>query len=326
MELVKINASEYGLEESKAKEIEAQFKPMLNKMTELEKEYNKILKLEINQETCIKAKELRLKYVKVRTGTVEIHKNQKSFYLAGGRFVDGWKNAQLFASQGNEDNLMAIEKHYENIEIERVKNLQEKRQAQVNKYEPDMIVDTLGIMQNDVWNNYINGVKLNYESRIAAEKEAEEKRIAEEKAKIAEEKRIRAENERLEKEAKESEIKAAKERKEYESKLRKEREIREKAEAEERQKREKLQAELKAKDEAERKEKQRLLDIEQNRIKAEKAALLAPDKDKLITLSKRIMSIEMPELKTKEANDIMLYVIDLLSKVDSYIKEKVQNL
>ena len=86
-ELVKINASEYGLEEIKAQQIEAQFKPMLEKMSALEREYNEVIKLEVSGETCAKAKELRLKYVKVRTGTAAIHTQQKAFYLAGGRYV-----------------------------------------------------------------------------------------------------------------------------------------------------------------------------------------------------------------------------------------------
>ena len=59
--IVKINASEYGLTETKAKEIEAMFKPMLDKMVELEEEFNQIAGLEINEGTCYKARELRLK-------------------------------------------------------------------------------------------------------------------------------------------------------------------------------------------------------------------------------------------------------------------------
>ena len=109
MELVKINPSDYGLEEQKAKEISDMFKPMLDKMVDLEKRYNEVISLEIQPETCKKAKELRLEYVKVRTGTATIHKELKAFYLQGGRFVDGWKNAQLMASQGIEEKLINIE-------------------------------------------------------------------------------------------------------------------------------------------------------------------------------------------------------------------------
>ena len=97
--LVKIDASEFGIEESKAKQIQEQFQPMLDKMVNLEKQANEVFKLPI-ETASVKAKEVRLQYVKVRTGTAEIHKEQKAFYLQAGRFVDGWKNAQLFASQG----------------------------------------------------------------------------------------------------------------------------------------------------------------------------------------------------------------------------------
>ena len=114
MEIVKINPVDYNLTDDTAKNIQQQFEPMLKKMVELENEFNEVVNLAIGEsETTKKAKELRLKYVKVRTGTAEIHKNQKAFYLNGGRFIDGWKNAQLFASQGKESKLEEIEKYHE---------------------------------------------------------------------------------------------------------------------------------------------------------------------------------------------------------------------
>src|SRR3972149_1405125 len=121
--LVKIDPKEFGLQETKAKEIAAQFQPMLDKMVELENEYNKVVSLPIEEaSTATLAKIVRLKYVKVRTGTSEIHKVQKNFYLMAGRFIDGWKNAQLFASQGIEEKLLAIEEYAERKkEQERIK-------------------------------------------------------------------------------------------------------------------------------------------------------------------------------------------------------------
>jgi len=174
--IVKINPSEYGLTETKAKEIEKMFSPMLAKMVELEAEFNEISKLEPNKESCSKARELRLKYVKVRTGTAEIHKGLKQFYLQGGRFVDGWKNAQLMASQGIEEKLSTIENHYENLEKERIARLQEKRAEEISKYEVDYIPDNLGEMPEDVWNNFLLGTRTNYEAQKEAEKKAEEER------------------------------------------------------------------------------------------------------------------------------------------------------
>ena len=180
-ELVKINAKDYGLEETKAKEISDMFKPMLDKMVELEKEFNTLAKGEISKELCNEAKTLRRKYVKVRTGTVEIHKELKAFYLQGGRFVDGWKNAQLMASQGIEDKLMLIERHYENLELKRIADLRGKREKELEKFDVDFTPGNLGNLESEVWENYISGVKLNYQAKIDAEKEAERIRIQNEK-------------------------------------------------------------------------------------------------------------------------------------------------
>lgn len=220
-QLVKINASDYGLEQTKAKEISDMFKPMLDKMVELENEYNEIAENEISQNLCSRAKELRLKYVKVRTGTAEIHKELKQFYLQGGRFVDGWKNAQLMASEGIESQLILIEKHYENLEKERISKLQEKRTKELEKYETEVVPESLGSMQDEVWGNYISGIKLGYEARIAAEKKAEEDRIEAERKEKAEQERIRKENEQLKKEAEEKERKRIEEEKVHEAELKK---------------------------------------------------------------------------------------------------------
>jgi hypothetical protein len=177
--LVKIDPKDFGLEENKAKQIEEAFKPMLTKMVELEDEYNEIIKLEITPVTVKKAKELRLKYVKIRTGTAAIHKDLKAFYLAGGRFVDGWKNAQVFASQGVEEKLKAIEDYYENLERERILKLQEERAEKISKYlsDTDIIPNNLGEMNESVWRNLLVGTKANYDARIEAERKAEEERI-----------------------------------------------------------------------------------------------------------------------------------------------------
>ena len=118
--------------------------------------------------------ELRAHYRKMRN---KIHKELKAFYLAGGRFVDGWKNAQLAASQGKEERLMSIKKHYENLEKERIAKLQEERAKLLEPYDLSVIPENLGEVEPDVWENYLKGVKSNYEIRVQAEKKAEEERL-----------------------------------------------------------------------------------------------------------------------------------------------------
>jgi len=344
-EIVKVDANEFGLEEVKAAQISAQFKPMLDKMEALESEYNEVIKLDIEEsETAAKAKELRLKYVKVRTGTAAIHKEQKSFYLAGGKFVDGWKNAQLFASEGIENKLMEIEKHAENVENERVEVIGQERKKQCLKFvDEDVILPNLGSMPDSIWDNYIIGLEASYNAKIEAEKKVEAERIAKEIAEKEERERIAKENEQLKKEAVERERlakveaekrrkaeverlekeeaeriereeKQRKEREEYETKLRIEREKQERIEREEREKREALEAELKAKEAAELKAKE----DEAANIQAE---LNKGDIAKVADLIKDLESLKV-KYSFKSAKNKKMYndVGLLIDKVVTHIK------
>jgi len=317
--IVKINPADYGLEESKAKLVEAAFKPMIDKMVALEEEFNRVIALPVSPEACNQARELRLEYVRVRTGTAKIHKEAKAFYLAGGRFIDGWKNAQLFASQGIEDKLKAIEYHYENIAMEQIAKLQKERLEAIAPFDPGFFPENLGEMEEEVWKNYFNGIKLAYEERKKAEQKAEKERIAKEKAEAAERQRIREENERLKKEAEERYRVAEIEKKK-----------REKAEATRKREEEKEKKVLREKIEAERKERERLEKEKQDReaeekarIKAEatakKKAEMAPDVDKLKGLADRIVGTIFPICESEEANQVVKVANMKLREVSNWI-------
>ena len=322
-EIVKINPADYGLEESKAREIEALFTPMLAKMTELEKEYNEVVSLKITPETALKAKELRLKYVRVRTGTAEIHKGAKAFYLAGGRFVDGWKNAQLFASEGIEAKLMDIEKHQENQEKERIQKLHDSRLALLRPYIEDDIMAAAGIgrMDEDVWKNYLLGVKVAFEQRKEAERKAEEDRIAAEKAEAAERERIRLDNIRLQKEAEEREKQISAER----EKARKEQEKREKELAVEREAKAKLEAELKEKELAEKQAEAKAKRDEEERLAEEKRLLNAPDKEKLNKWLDDIYIGFTPNVGGN-AHKIAIEIQDKFAKFKEWAKTQIESI
>ncbi len=202
MTLIKVDHTEYGLEETKAKQISDMFKPMLDRMESLEVQLNEVLAREIEPETIQMAHDLRLAYVKVRTGTDAIHKELKAFYLQGGRFVDGWRNAQRMASQGNEEKLRAIEDHFINIEKDRVAGLQVERMGALDGF-TEFIPANLGEMSEDVWKNYLNGVELSYRQQKEAEELAEQESIAEQKKQDARNERARKDAWRLRKEARE---------------------------------------------------------------------------------------------------------------------------
>lgn len=188
MKPITVDHKEYNVGETKAAEISNMFKPMLDKMVGLEGEFNKIQQKPLDLKTCKEARELRLRYVKTRTGTAEVHKKMKAFYLNGGKLVDGWKTAQKVASEGIEEKLLKIEKHFENIELERIKKeaeqaeiLQGERFAELQKYGAKELVIGLGSMSDDVWANLLSGTKTAYETE--QKRIAEEQRIAEEDAK-----------------------------------------------------------------------------------------------------------------------------------------------
>lgn len=321
-QLVKLNAADYGLEESKAKQISDMFKPMLDKMTELEVQYNEVIKRPMEPETMQMAKDLRLDYVKVRTGTAAIHKELKAFYLQGGRFVDGWKNAQLMASQGIEEKLKAIENHFIDIRAVEVRELQEKRTIELQKYEIEVVPIDLGMMEDDVWKNYLSGVVLNYNTIKEAEAKAEKERLESIEQEKAEQERIKKENEQLRKEAEERErcetIEREQREKERIERLTKERAEREAHEAEmkkEREERERVEAELKVK-----------ADAEEKRIKDEEAKIQTDlnknDAAKVADLIAELKSIgEKYTFKSKVNQAMYLDVRALLYKVIDHINK-----
>jgi hypothetical protein len=258
--IVKVNPESFGIKAEEAKEVEKAFSPMIEKMSELEEKYNEIVEMAKERVTpplCRSAKNLRKEYVKTRTGTSKIHKKAKDYHLLACRFIDGWKNAQKFASQGKEEKLLEIEEHFERIEAARIAELEENRKKELEPY-VETIPEKLGEMDEEVWKNFLKGSKINWKARKDAEEKAERERIEAEKKKLAEEARIREENAKLRKEAEEREAKLrkeAKEREEREAKLKKEAEEREaklRKEAKEREAR--LRKEAKEREEKIRKE------------------------------------------------------------------------
>ena len=236
--LVKIDAQQFGLQATEAEKVEVVFLPMIEKMKELETEFNEVLALPVEPTTCKKAKELRLKFVRIRTGTAEIHKNAKEYYRKGGLFVDAWKNAQAFASQGKEEQLEKIEKYFETLEAERKAKLKTDRTALLIEVCETPEMYPLQDMSEPAFAQLFMGLQLAKKQKEDAERKAEEERIAKVKAEAEERERIRFENERLRAEAIERECVAKEEREKQERLLAAERaaasEAKKKAEEEKR--------------------------------------------------------------------------------------------
>lgn len=309
-QVVLIDPKEYGLEELKAAQIEQSFAPKLVERNGYVAVYEQLLTKEITKEVSKEAGELRKKLVKVRTGIADVHKTEKAFYLASGRYVDALKNKLTLPIEQMEEQLSAIEKHYENIEKQRVENLHNERLAMIMPYVDDVTGLSFGTMEQDVFDAYLTAKKQAHADKIAAELKAEQERIEREEKEAAEREAQRIENIRLKEEAdkREAEIKAeraeaARKQKELDDKLAAEKKAadealkieREKADAErkrieaeneaklaaERAEREKIEAELKAKQDAELKAENDRKQAEENAAKEAEKLAKAPIKKQL---------------------------------------------
>ena len=267
-----IKASDYELDEVKAKEVCVSFAPAIEKKLSMIPDYENILTMDINADTCKKAGDLRKKLVKVRTQGIEAtRKAQKNFALRFGQFVDAFAKKETVHIQLMESNLSDIEKHYENLEKERIAKLIADRESELAPY-TEAMPSGLGEMDQETFENLKTGFKTAHLERLAEQQRIEEERVAKEKAEAEERERIRKENERLKAEAIEREKKEAAERAERDrieqERLAKEAEERQKIEEKARKEREAIQAKL----EEERKER--------NRIEAEKSKIIAERKAK----------------------------------------------
>ena len=291
MELVKVNPSEYGIEEKKASELIGNLPQLQSERDVLEGQYNEVIKMDIESvETSKVARELRLKIRDNRTKGIAVwHRTTKEVFLRAGQYVDAVKNREVTINERMESNLEEIEKYAEIQEQKRRDELKAKRISELEVYSEFVPFGIdLGAMSDDEYQKVFNGAKLQFDAKIEAEK-LEAERIAEEKrieAERIEEQRL--ENERLKAEAEKREKELQKEREKAEAERKRLAEIQAKKDAEqaeklrlEREERERIERELQAKKSAEIKaEKDRKLAEEQARKEAEKLAK-APIKKQL---------------------------------------------
>lgn len=277
-----INPDLFGLEASKASEMCSGLSVSLAEREVLKKSFIDVIELPITNETIPVFKELRLKIVKNRTQGIEKwHKNNKAFYLAGGRFVDAVKNKEIQVNEEMESKLLEAEKFFENQEKEKARLLNEERIEKIRPYVDDVTGLDLSAMNDYDFEDYLLGKKTRFEND-KKEREAELLRLETERlAEIERQKAIQEENERLKKEANERELAIKKEREESERKAKEESEKQSAIIKAERDKQAALELELKAKKEAEEKaEKERLVEIENQKKEVEKLAK-APVKKQL---------------------------------------------
>jgi len=328
-----IDPKEYGIEETKALTILQSFEPKQVELTAFTEQYSDIVGMELNSVAFKAARELRLKLVKVRTGIADVHKTEKAFFLASGRYVDALKNKLTLPIEQMEEKLTEIEKYEERLEAERKAVLKQTREAEFLPYEFDTSFLPLADMTEEQFTGQLESAKLAFETkqrlaaeaeqaRIEAESKAEAERIERERVEAEQREAMRIENERLRKEAEERQkaegVRLAEEKKvrdEQEAKLKAEREAAAKAFQEQENKRIAAEKELQAKKDAE-------LKAAQEAEAAKQAELSKGDADKVNDLIAELTALKTKySFKSAKNNKMYTDVGVLLDRVVEHIKK-----
>lgn len=194
-QLVLVDPKEYGLEESKAGNIEKSFLPKQIELEAFQQQYSEVITKELTPATFKEARELRLKLVKVRTGIADVHKSEKAFYLASGKYVDALKNKLTTPIEQMEERLKDIEDYEKRIEAERKALLKADRIKAFEPYGTDTSFLPLDEMTEEQFQGQLDIAKTAFEKKQEDERKAEEERIEREKKEEAD----RLEKERLDK-------------------------------------------------------------------------------------------------------------------------------
>lgn len=348
-ELVVINPREYGLEEKQAEKMTSGLAVVLTERKALEGIYNAVIAKELNAETFKEARELRLKVQKNRTTGIEAwHKTNKAFYLAGGRFVDAYKNKEVIINEQMEERLLEIEKYEEKLASDLKAKLKAERLALLEPFEVDTQYVSIEEMTEDQFNGFLNTNKVAFETKIEQQKQAEKARIEAEKK--AEDERLEAERlekERLEAQRVENEkLKAEAEKREKELAIEREKLAKENAEkerlakiesdkqakvlAEEKAKSDLLAKQLKEKEEAEKlaqeQEKSRIEAEEAEKLAKEKALANAGDREKVKHFFETFKSIAFPDLTSEDGKKLAKEINEGLALLRKGIVEGSKNL
>lgn len=349
-------AQNSGIELTKAEKYASGYAPLMSEVlqqAELLKPLDKT-----NPDDAAKAKRISLDLGKICSRLTAKKKEDKDTLLIETRLIDGLFNVAESTARLTQKEADEIVDYLAEIERKRLADLAETRRAELESYGADTSYLPLEVMGDEQYTRCLESAQLAFEARRVAAEKAEADRLAEiERVRLAEIEAARLQAERIEAERLEA-IRVREELAAKEAELAKEREAarvaaeklaKENAEKIAKTKRladienarlaklaketadkhaaelakqkaaaEKLAKELQAKKDAEAK-------IEAERIAAEKAANIAPDKVKIRAFYDTIKAIQIPEFKSKEANVIGEYaklsITQLLSEIVKRSKE-----
>ena len=339
-----VNPREFGLEENKALELTSGLTTILAERDVLKNAYIGVIELELTEENLQTFKDLCLRIRNNRTKGIEVwHKTNKEFFLTGGRFVDAIKNKEIAENERMENKLLEAEKHFENLEKERLKAIHNERLQKLLPFDYEIGTIDYSAMDENMFSAILLGAETSHKNKLEAERLIEEKRLenlrieAEEKEKQRIEfERLKTENETKQKQLESERLEAKKIADELKLKAdtelselkrladietKKQNEIIAKQKADS----EKLQSELKAKTDSELKAKALIEAERKAKELADKKLAKAPDK---IKLQNYLISIPSLDFTTISMDSITI-AQDINLKLEGFKKwanEQISNL
>lgn len=190
---VSTQVNEFGIELTKAKTIESAFDVINAEKQGLYDVYKNIITQEITPDLVKQARELRLKLVKIRTNIASIHKNEKAFYLASGKYIDALKNKLTEPVEIAEEKLSELENYYVNIEKQAKEQRTIARLERVSKYKNDVQASQISDLEDETFEILLDGYEKAYNDAV----EAENKRIEAERLENEEKERKDKETKRI---------------------------------------------------------------------------------------------------------------------------------
>jgi len=272
------------------------------------------------------ARELRLKYKRIRCDAESKRKALKEDVVRQGRAIDGMANIIKALVEPVEAHLEAQEQFAARLAEKALSERAEKRHAELVAVGVDPAMYNARDMADEQFATLLEMLRKAKADKEAAEAAAKAEAEARAKAEAEEQARIRAENERLrkEREAMEAEARkererAAKEKAEIEAKAKAEREA---AEAQARKERE-------AKEAAERELARRVAEEKAAKEKAEaesRKAARAPDATKIRAYAGALASVESPKPTTREGAAVLGKITAIVSRAVAEIRAEADKL
>lgn len=265
------------------------------------------------------ARALRLHLKDLRCKVEARRKELKADYLEAGRIIDAAAKTITALIEPHEARMLEAETFAERAEKARKTKLAADRAAELAPFGVDTRFLVLEEMPEADYQSTLAGAKQQHAARAAAAAKAEAEAKAAREAQAAEEARLRAENERLRAERLEADkAAAAKLRKAHEA-ARAEREAREQAEA-------KAQAAYYAQLQKDREAEEAQEAAIKAAATAKRKAERAPDNVKLEALAAALMAIEMPKVKSDEAQAMVTGTRNTLNTLAGRIRARIAEL